>query len=219
MRFMRVFGFLLFLVPTVSFGAGNEFMVAAQLLSAAKNADIQQVQVLINNGANVNYVDSTGLSIVCTALMNNDVRAAQILQMYGADASNCDRQIKQYNSRNKPQRTGGLFGGLSSAQSITLTAAGAAVIVAGLFFLTDWLNPGNDNDKSSSSSGGSHGGGNNGGGSSTSGNIAFTLPDGPASLADDYNYTDALDFYSTENPDAPIYYENFKMMTDNYKQN
>ena len=49
---MRIFGFLLFLLPTVSFGAGNEFMVAAQLLSAAKNADIQQVQILINNGAN-----------------------------------------------------------------------------------------------------------------------------------------------------------------------
>ena len=146
MKFIRVFLVDLFFMPVAVRAASNEFTVAAQLLAAAKNADIQLVQVLINNGANVNFVDSTGLSIVCTALMNNDVRAAQILQMYGADASQCDRQIKQYNQRNKPQSSGGLFSGLSSAQSITLTAAGAAVIVAGLYFLTDWLNPGNDND-------------------------------------------------------------------------
>ena len=214
---MRIFSFLLFLVPTVSFGAGNEFMVAAQLLSAAKNADIQQVQVLINNGANVNYVDSTGLSVVCTALMNNDVRAAQILQMYGADASNCDRQIKQYNSRNKPQRTGGLFGGLSSAQSITLTAAGAAVIVGGLFLLTDWLDPGNGNKSSSSQGSHGNGGGNGGGGSSTL-KPAFTLPYGPATLDDEYNYVNNLNFYSPTDTDS-IYYKNFKLMTDTYKQN
>lgn len=209
----------MFFVPMVSHAAApSDFTIAAQLLAAAKNADIQQVQLLINNGANVNYVDSTGLSIVCTALMNNDIRAAQILQMYGADASNCDRQIKNYNNRTKPKESGGLFGGLSSAQSITLTAAGAAVIVAGLFFLTDWLNPGNDNDNSSSS-GGSHSGDHGGGGSSTTGNVAFTLPTGPAALATDYNYTTALDFYSTENPDAPIYHDNYEMMTDSYKQN
>lgn len=217
MIFMRLFGFLMFLIPAVSFGATNEFMVAAQLLSAAKNADIQQVQALINNGANVNYVDSTGLSLVCTALMNNDVRAAQILQMYGADASKCDRQIKQYNSRNKPTgSSGGLFGGLSSAQSITLTAAGAAVIVGGLFLLTDWLDPGNDNKSSSSS--GSHGGGNNGGGGSTNATAAFTLPDGPASLAEDYNYTNALDLYSPSDTDS-ILYKNFNLMTNTYGQN
>ena len=218
MRFMRFFLLALFFMPIISHAATNDFMVAAQLLSAAKNADIQQVQVLINNGADVNFTDSTGLSIVCTALMNNDVRAAQILQMYGADASNCDRQIKQYNSRTKPKESGGLFGGLSSAQSITLAAAGAAVVVAGLYFLTDWLNPGNSN-KASSSSGSHGGGGSGGGGSSTTGSVAFTLPYGPATLVEDYNYTSALDFYSTENAEAPIYYENYKMMTDDYKQN
>lgn len=219
MRFMRIFGFLLFLAPAVSFGATNEFMVAAQLLSAAKNADIQQVQALINNGADVNYIDSTGLSLVCTALMNNDLRGAQILQMYGADASKCDRQIKQYNSRNKSGGgSGGLFGGLSSAQSITLAAAGAAVVVGGLFLLTDWLDPGNDN-KSSSSSQGSHGGGDSGGGGGgTNATAAFTLPDGPASLAEDYNYNTALDLYSPADTDS-ILYKNFNLMTNTYKQN
>ena len=40
--------------------ASNDFMVAAQLLAAAKNADIQQVQALVNNGANVNFVEPVG---------------------------------------------------------------------------------------------------------------------------------------------------------------
>ena len=123
---MKIIRFLLFcvsLIPLSVNAAPSEFSMAAQLLAAAKNADVQQVQALVNNGANVNFVDSTGLSIVCTALMNNDVRAAQILQMYGADASRCDVQIKRYNSKNKPKSTGGLFGGLSSAQSLTLAAA------------------------------------------------------------------------------------------------
>ena len=213
MRFMRIFAFLMFLVPFASFGATNEFMVAAQLLSAAKNADIQQVQLLINDGADVNYVDSTGLSIVCTALMNNDLRAAQILQMYGADASKCDRQIKQYNSRNKPKRTGGLFGGLSSAQSITLAAAGAAVVVGGLFLLTDLLDPGNDNK--SSSSGGSHGGGGGGGGGSTP-TPAFTLPYGPAmtdAAAEKSEYTNNLNFYSPAD-ESSSYYKNYTLMNN-----
>ena len=218
MRFIRIFLVALFLMPAALHAATSEFTAAAQLLAAAKNADIQQVQALINDGANVNFVDSTGLSIVCTALMNNDVRAAQILQMYGADASKCDRQIKQFNNRTKPKESGGLFGGLSSAQSITLTAAGAAVIVAGLYFLTDWLDPGNANDPSSSN-GGSHGSGSGGSSTGSEGALAFTLPEGPASLAADYNYTDALNFYSTDSTETPIYRENFTLMTNAYGQN
>lgn len=181
MKYIRLLLLALVLFPAGAFAAtavNNEFMVAAQLLSAAKNADIQQVQALINNGANVNYVDSTGLSLVCTALMNNDIRAAQILQMYGADASQCDRQIKQYESRSTPQSSGGLFSGLSSAQTISLAAAGAAVVVGGLFLLTDWLDPGNDNGGSSSGNRpGGDGGGGSGGGEATS---SETIPVGPA---------------------------------------
>ena len=184
MKFIRILVFSFFLAPVASFGASNDFMVAAQLLAAAKSADIQQVQALVNNGADVNFVDSTGLSIVCTALMNNDVRAAQILQMYGADASNCDRQIKKFNNKNKPRGGGGLFSGLSSAQGIGLAAAGAAVVVGGLFLLTDVFDPGNDND--ASNAGGdrpnNNPGGNTGGGDV---NVAFTLPAGPAD--DDVN--------------------------------
>ena len=181
MKFIRILVFSLFLAPVASFGASNEFMVAAQLLAAAKSADIQQVQALVNNGADVNFVDSTGLSIVCTALMNNDVRAAQILQMYGADASNCDRQIKKFNNKNKPRGGGGLFSGLSSAQGIGLAAAGAAVVVGGLFLLTDVFDPGNDND---ASNGGGDRPSNNPGGDTDGGDVdvAFTLP---AGVADD----------------------------------
>ena len=180
MKFIRLLLFVLFLVPFGAYAetAGNDFMVAAQLLSAAKNADIQQVQNLINAGADVNYVDSTGLSLVCTALMNNDIRAAQILQMYGADASDCDRQIKRYESQTKPEDSGGLFSGLSSAQTISLAAAGAAVVVGGLFLLTDWLDPGNENGAGGSNDERPGGGGDSG--QETPTTESDEIPVGPA---------------------------------------
>lgn len=184
MKYIRILLLSLFVMPFAARAASSEFMVAAQLLAAAKNADIQQVQALINNGANVNFVDSTGMSIVCTALMNNDVRAAQILQMYGADASNCDRQIRAYKNKNQTGAgSGGLFGGLSSAQSITLAAAGAAVVIGGLFLLTDVFDPGNDNGSSGSTGNrvDDNTGGNTGGGATAVGEI----PVGPAYLTAD----------------------------------
>ncbi len=183
MKYIRILLLSLFVMPFAARAASSEFMVAAQLLAAAKNADIQQVQALINNGANVNFVDSTGMSIVCTALMNNDVRAAQILQMYGADASNCDRQIRKYKSKNTTTGSGGLFGGLSSAQSITLAAAGAAVVVGGLLLLTDVFDPGNDNK--SSSSGGNRVEDNTGGNTGGSATAVGEIPVGPAYLTAD----------------------------------
>lgn len=217
MKYIRIILFSLFFVPSALFAATNDFTVAAQLLAAAKNADIQQVQVLINNGANVNYVDSTGLSIVCTALMNNDYRAAQILQMYGADASKCDQQIKQYNSRTKTESSGGLFSGLSSAQSLSLAAAGAAVVVGGLFLLTDVFDPGNDNSGTSGGGNRPGGDGGNSGGSSTA---AFTLPYGPAmpnSESEAANYATNLDYYSPST--EGILQDNFELMTNTYAQN
>ena len=183
MKFIRFLVLLLFVFPLGLRAAQSDFMVAAQLLAAARNADIQQVQSLVNNGADVNFVDSTGLSLVCTALMNNDTRAAQILQMYGADASKCDRQIKQYKNRTKPERSGGLFSGLSSAQSMTLTAAGAAVVVGGLLFLTDVFDPGNENKNAASNGNRPGGNGDSSGGEGTS-TAAFQLPIGPACAAD-----------------------------------
>ncbi len=220
MKFIRILVFSFFLAPVASFGASNDFMVAAQLLAAAKSADIQQVQALVNNGADVNFVDSTGLSIVCTALMNNDVRAAQILQMYGADASNCDRQIKKFNNKNKPRGGGGLFSGLSSAQGIGLAAAGAAVVVGGLFLLTDVFDPGNDND--TSNGGGDRPNNNPGDGGNGGGNLtaAFTLPYGPAlpTAADESaRFVGNLDAFSPD--DDSIFAKNFEMMTDDYGQN
>ena len=183
MKYIRLLAFILFLAPIASFAANNEFMVAAQLLAAAKNADIQQVQILVNSGANVNYTDSTGLSLVCTALMNNDVRAAQILQMYGADASNCDRQIKNYKTRNEPKGSGGLFGGLSSAQSLTLAAAGAAVVVGGLFLLTDVFDPDDGNDTSGAGDRPNNGG--NGGNTDGGATGGVAIPYGPAFFTSD----------------------------------
>ncbi|MDE5615298.1 MAG: ankyrin repeat domain-containing protein [Alphaproteobacteria bacterium] len=198
MKCIRIFALALFLIPAGAMAAGNDFMVAAQLLSAARNADIQQVQILVNNGADVNFVDSTGLSVVCTALMNNDVRAAQILQMYGADASKCDQQIKQYNRKNKTkERSGGLFSGLSSAHTLTLAAAGAAVVVGGLLLLTDVFDSGSGN-----SSGGGGDRPNNGGDSGNNGGNAtaqITLPYGPSmpnAESESANYSSNLNYYS-----------------------
>ncbi|MDO5012594.1 MAG: hypothetical protein Q4E56_03735 [Pseudomonadota bacterium] len=51
MKYIRILVLSLFVLPFAARGASSEFMVAAQLLSAAKNADIQQVQALVNNGA------------------------------------------------------------------------------------------------------------------------------------------------------------------------
>lgn len=214
MKYIRILLVSLFVLPFAARAASPEFMVAAQLLSAAKNADIQQVQALINNGANVNFVDSTGMSIVCTALMNNDVRAAQILQMYGADASNCDRQIKQYRNKNTTKTgSGGLFGGLSSAQSMTLAAAGAAVVIGGLLLLTDVFDPGNDNK--SPSSGGNRGD-DNPGGDTNNPTEKLAIPYGPAmpnAEKEAEKYTSELNFYSPSNADN-ILAKNFKLMNN-----
>lgn len=215
MKFIRIFAFSLFFVPVCAFGATNEFMVAAQLLAAARNADIQQVQILVNNGADVNFTDSTGLSIVCTALMNNDVRAAQILQMYGADASKCDQQIKKYNSRNKSERSGGLFSGLSSAHNLTLAAAGAAVVVGGLLLLTDVFDSDNNN-----SSGGGGDRPNGGGGDNPGAEVGMTLPYGPAmpnAASERENYSNNLNYYSPTTDG--LLKDNFKLLTDTYAQN
>ena len=198
MKFIRLFVFALFFAPFASMAATNEFTMAAQLLAAAKAADVQQVQSLVNSGANVNFVDSTGVSIVCTALMNNDTRAAQILQMYGADASKCDRQIKQYNNRNKQKGSGGLFSGLSSAQTISLAAAGAAVVVGGLLLLTDVFDPGNENENSS---GGDRP--NNNPGTDTGGAVSayLTVPYSPAYLGTDGKI----------NTSSTVYYDNLAL--------
>lgn len=208
MKYIRILFLSLFLLPFGAHAAGgqNDFMIAAQLLAAARNADINQVQILVNSGADINYVDATGLSLVCTALMNNDTRAAQILQMYGADASQCDRQIKKYNNRTKPKPSGGLFSGLSSVQSMTLAAAGAAVVVGGLLLLTDVLDPGNDNDNGNLSGGnrpGTDDGNGDDGGDATAG---LTVPYSPAYLVDGVVdptsgvYKNTLDTWVTSSP-------------------
>ncbi len=219
MKRIVIFLFALFLMPCVGHAAAQnaDFMVAAQLLSAAKNGDIQQVQAIINNGADVNFVDSTGVSIVCTALMNNDVRAAQILQMYGADASNCDRQIKNYKSRQSSPGNGGLFSGLSSAHTLTLAAAGAAVVVGGLLLFTDVFDPDNGNDNGNGGTGDRPG---SDGENTPTQTVAFTLPYGPAmpnAVSEEANYITNLNLYSPTT--EGVLQDNFKLMTDTYGQN
>ena len=185
MKFMRFLGVLWFLIPCALFAApSSEFQNASQLLSAARRGDTQTVQILINRGANVNYVDSSGLSLVCTAVMNNDKLAIQVLQMYGADASQCDRQIKNYKQKTRVAARGeeyGFFSGLSSSHVLALSAVGVAAVIAGVALLTDAFDAKNNNG--SSSSGGSHSGsgGGSGGGSGSQWTAGGT-PYGPAYL-------------------------------------
>lgn len=219
MKFIRLVVFALFLCPfAVRAAHVSEFSLASQLLAAARNADVQQVQALVAGGANINFVDGTGLSLVCTALMNNDLRAAQILQMYGADASRCDQQIRKYRTRNTPERTtGGLFGGLTTAQGMTLAAAGAAVVVGGLFLLTDVFDADNDNGYAGSGAGGGSSGG---GGSDTPGTgvplFANGLPYGPlmtSASEESKNYAENLSYYAPADTTS-ILYKNFQFMNE-----
>ena len=204
MNFARLAFCALIFAPCVAGAASDEFVMATELLTAARSADIQRVQVLVNNGANINYIDSTGLSLVCTAVMNNDVRTAQILQMYGADASQCDRQIKNFTTQNSPGTSEGIWGGLSTAQSMTLSAVGAGAVVAGLFLLTDVFDHDNDNWATSGGSGSGSGGGSSsgGGGTTNTGTPMFGtsgLPYGPASLKTNYNYANEFEIYYAQN--------------------
>src|SRR5574344_1040735 len=114
-----------------------DFTNAAKLLTAARNGDTRTVDALVRSGADINYVDSTGLSIVCTAIRNNDTRTSQILQAYGADASKCDQQIKKYNKKQASNKySTGFFNGLSTPQNMTLLVGGAAVAVGGVVLLS-----------------------------------------------------------------------------------
>ena len=180
MKNVRFWLFLGLLIPCGALGAnGSDFQSAAQLLSAARRGDIQTVQYLINSGVDINYTDSTGLSLVCTAVMNNDKRAIQILQMYGADASNCDNQIKQYRRRKNVAANGeeyDFFSGLSSSHIVVLSALGVAGVIGGISLLTDAFD--SDNKNGTSSSGGTRPGG--GGNNSSSSTKGFTIPYGPA---------------------------------------
>lgn len=160
----------------------SEFQNASKLLTAARRGDIQTVQFLINNGVDVNYTDATGLSLVCTAVMNNDKRAIQILQMYGADASNCDRQIRQYKQKSNVAANGeetGFFSGLSSTHVLTLSAVGAAAVIGGVVLLANAFD--NDGGHGSSGSSGDRPNHNDGDGSSSSTTQLFAqdLPNGP----------------------------------------
>lgn len=202
MKFIRFLALLCFFVPCVSFAAGTaEFQNATKLLSAARRGDIQTVQVLINSGVDVNYVDATGVSLVCTAVMNNDTRAIQILQMYSADASECDKQIKNYKQKTKVAARGeeyGFFSGLSSTQVLALSAVGVAAVIAGVVWLTDILD--DDKHNGSYSSGSHSGSGGGGGGSTITVNQLFAqnIPYGPAcsgtTCPSDFSYWENNDF-------------------------
>ena len=199
-KFNKFFIGVAFCAPGVAVAADTSFNMAAQLLSAARNGDTRLVQNLINSGADVNYVDSTGISVVCTAVMNNDTRAVQVLQMYGADASDCDKQIKKYKTRADTTSETGLFSGLSSTHKLVLGGVGTIAVIGGILWATDAFEGKNHNGSGGGGSGGNSDDNNNGGGNSVT--VAFTLPYGPkmvdssGMVSQNYNYSDELDVYS-----------------------
>ena len=201
-----------FLVCAGAAHGATEFETAAQLLSAARAGNVQLVETMVNSGANINFVDNTGLSIVCTALMNKDIRAAQILQTYGADASRCDQQIKQFNGRQPKSDSGGLFSGLSTTQNLALAAGGAAIVAGGLIFLSGAFSSGNKNAGSGTNGGNRPGGGGTGGGNGSNAWSPGEIPIGPSGTS--YN----LDQFSPPNGDTPetfIRYSDFNFFKTN----
>ncbi|MDR1826504.1 MAG: ankyrin repeat domain-containing protein [Rickettsiales bacterium] len=202
---------------------GTDFQVAAQLLRAARAGDINMVERLVNSGANVNYVDGTGLSIVCTAIMNNDLKAAQILQIYGADASRCDMQIRRHQSGLPKEGGGGVFSGLSNAQNMTLAAGAVGLAVGGVYILGDDLfgiGGGRSSGATGSGQGGG-GGGNTGGG--TVGDLRITVPQSPTPSEGNFWSTGpnqaGWDFMKTGTiVDAPVIWHipNYLYMTGGY---
>ncbi len=236
MKLIKIAILAAFLAP-VSVHAANDFQLASQLLSAAKSGNTQQVQYLIASGANVDYVDNTGLSLICTAIMNNDTRTAQILQMYGADGSDCDIQIKRYRNLGPQAPESGIFADLSTPQGMFVAVAGGAAAVGGIALLSGSLGFGGGDDTGSSGLGCTPGAscvdanGNTGTCSSAGVCIAsgtdtgtgdgatavITLPYGPAMVDADSeaaNYVANLDAFSTG-----AYLNNFEYMTDDYGQN
>lgn len=178
--------FLPILLLTIGFSKSplaNSYQDAIQILSSASRGDTTTIETLISNGADINYKDNTGMSIVCTAMMNSDMNAVQILQRYGADASSCNRQIKNRNSVNTSNRdsNSGFFSGLSNYQKLTLGILGAGGIAAAVMAATDtgFFNSDDDNNSGSSSGGGGSGGGGSGG--TTTNSYILTLPPMPAS--------------------------------------
>jgi len=219
MKIIRFLGVLLLLIPCVSSVAGaSNFQDASKLLVAARRGDIQTVQVLINSGVDVNYVDSTGLSLVCTAVMNNDKRAIQVLQMYGADASECDKQIKQYQQKTRVAAKGeeyGFFSGLSPAHVVVLSAVGVAVVLGGVVLLTDVFDKDNNNGGGGSS--GDRPNNNGGSGSTTSAKLLFTVPYGPAYLTSsgtvDTNFNVANNLYTWDTGSHAPYFNYLRATT------
>ncbi len=193
--------------------AHADFSTAAKLLTAARAGDARTVEMLVRGGADINYVDNTGLSIVCTAIKNKDNTAAQILQVYGADASKCDKQIKKYNQKYGTNReSGGFFSGLSTPQNMILMVGGAAAAVGGVVLLSS-LSDSGDSNPGTGNSGGGHGGDGTGGDGSTT-TTAWApgaLPQGPSGT----NYD--LNIYS--NAANHPYSDDFAFMSASGRQN
>ncbi|MDR2685580.1 MAG: ankyrin repeat domain-containing protein [Rickettsiales bacterium] len=155
--------------------AQTSFQQASQLLLAARQGNGAEVQRLIAMGVDVNYRDPSGMSLACTAIMNNDRGTAQLLQSFGADASRCDQEIRNFRRANIEPSQSGIFSGLSSTQSMVLAAGGAALGVGALGYLAGLYTDGNNNPLPNEST---NRPGQGGGGGTTPGET-ITIPNAP----------------------------------------
>jgi hypothetical protein len=169
-----------------------DFKTSAQILKAARDGDAATVRNLVAAGADINLVDNTGLSVVCTALKNNDRNAVRILQANGADASRCDQQFRNFKGNQPAEEGSGFFSGLSTTQTIVLGTAATAAVVGGVLLI-----------------GGGTGGGGGGGGNTPNPNpnpnpnppVSPATPWTPGALPTGPSGTNFnLDFYSSEVP-------------------
>lgn len=185
------------LIPAAAQAAQTTFEQASALLQSARAGNNEAVRVMIQSGVDVNYKDPSGLTLVCTAIMNNDLKTANVLQSYGADASLCDAQIREYRRNNEEVSDVGIFSGLTSTQSTLLVGGGAALGIGALAYLSGLYSSSNDNSASDSS--GERGDGSGGG--TTEPTETITLPAAPNP---EYSLTDYFGEFDLLSMDARL---------------
>lgn len=174
--------FLAILIVSVFFVFGKDSNAATigkksvELLKAASRGKTSEVEKYIASGANINFQNKKGESLICVAKRKGDMRAVRILKSYGAAPIGCDFGSKKPASRkpseysNKKNHYKMTKKDKATKMSMSkLAVAGAAG--AGLFMFMG----SDDDDKNSSSDSSPIGGG----GDDDIPTETVVLPDGP----------------------------------------
>jgi hypothetical protein len=165
---MRILNFMKLTVVTAAFAvfsqtvsaipiSGTTGRMSVNMLKAASRGDAAAVEKYLEEGADVNYKNAKGESLLCVAKKKGDAQAVSILQNYGASDFNCNykkQEKRKTNSRNSrgnyknyyatPLETGSTFDSPLTTSNV-LMAGGAA---AGIYLLLK-----EDDDEDSDGSG------------------------------------------------------------------